>query len=118
MDDGSALRTTLRTWRHEAGMSLRELGAAAGLDYTYLSKIESGKAGPPSTRKLLDLARALGRSDEEAWDLVRRAQEVQLSMGEIRAILRRYPEVAALLRRLKERPLSPHEVKVIRTLLD
>ena len=55
----------LRDLRMQAGLSLRELGDKAGIDPTYISKIESGAKPPPSKKVILRLAQALDVNEEE-----------------------------------------------------
>lgn len=51
----------LREIRRDKGLTLRGLAEAAGLDFTYLSKIENGKVGYlPAAETIRDLAQALG----------------------------------------------------------
>jgi len=50
----------LRELRQEKGMTLRTLAEAAGVDFTYLSKIENDKIGYlPGAETIRDLAQAL-----------------------------------------------------------
>jgi transcriptional regulator with XRE-family HTH domain len=64
----------LRRLRHEAGLTLRGLAEAAGLDFTYLSKIENGRvAYTPSTAKIRALAGALGADELELLELAGKA---------------------------------------------
>ncbi len=50
----------LREFRLEKGMTLRALAEAAGVDFTYLSKIENDKVGYlPGVETIRDLAEAL-----------------------------------------------------------
>jgi transcriptional regulator with XRE-family HTH domain len=50
----------LRELRQERGLTLRTLADAAGVDFTYLSKIENGKAGYlPGVETIRELAQAL-----------------------------------------------------------
>src|SRR4030095_9726119 len=50
----------LRELRQARGMTLRALAEAAGVDFTYLSKIENGRAGYlPGAETIRDLAQAL-----------------------------------------------------------
>jgi transcriptional regulator with XRE-family HTH domain len=51
----------LRELRLNKGMTLRALAEAAGVDFTYLSKIENDKVGYlPGAETIRDLAQALG----------------------------------------------------------
>ena len=50
----------LREFRQEKSMTLRALAEAAGVDFTYLSKIENDKVGYlPGAETIRDLAQAL-----------------------------------------------------------
>ena len=55
----------LRELRKRAGLSQRELARRVGIDFTYLSKIESGAMPPPSEKILSRLADALNVGREE-----------------------------------------------------
>ena len=55
----------LRELRTKVGLSLQELGARVGVDFSYLSKIENGVKPPPSKRVILRLAQVLKVSDGE-----------------------------------------------------
>ena len=50
----------LRELRIEKGMTQKELAAKAKIDFTYLSKIETGVMSPPRAKTILALARGLG----------------------------------------------------------
>ena len=55
----------LRELRKEAGMSQREVAQKVGVDFTYLSKIESGVMSPPSEKVITKLARVLDANRDE-----------------------------------------------------
>jgi transcriptional regulator with XRE-family HTH domain len=61
---------TLARYRDEAGLSQRELGAAIGLDYTQLNKIEHGHRPPLRAKYMKPLVRALRLEREQADNLV------------------------------------------------
>ncbi|MBL8792702.1 MAG: helix-turn-helix transcriptional regulator [Planctomycetia bacterium] len=64
----------LRQLRISKGFTLRTLAEAAGVDFTFLSKIENGKPGyQPGADTIRALAAALG---EHALDLLRLADKV------------------------------------------
>jgi transcriptional regulator with XRE-family HTH domain len=64
----------LRELRTAKGLTLRALAEAAGVDFTYLSKIETGKAGyEPAADTIRALAAALG---EDSLDLLQLAGKV------------------------------------------
>ena len=54
----------LRQWRIQAGLSLRELAARVGVNFTSLSKIENGTARPPSEDVIHRLATVLSADEE------------------------------------------------------
>lgn len=51
----------LREWRKEAKMSQRELAEHAGINHTYLSKVETGTLLPPSEKAIEAMAAATGK---------------------------------------------------------
>jgi transcriptional regulator with XRE-family HTH domain len=54
------LGSRLRELRQKKGMTLRAVADAAGVDFTYLSKIENGRAGyMPGAETIRDLAQVL-----------------------------------------------------------
>jgi transcriptional regulator with XRE-family HTH domain len=55
----------LRELRKSTGMSQREVADKVGIDFTYLSKIESGTMLPPSEKVIRKLADALGGDKDE-----------------------------------------------------
>lgn len=57
--------TRLRELRKQANMSQRALASKVGIDFTYLSKIESGIMPPPSEKVITKLARVLGANKDE-----------------------------------------------------
>ena len=54
----------LKTYRKKRDISQRELSAAVGIDYTYISKIENGKADPPSEEAIIKIAETLGEDPD------------------------------------------------------
>ena len=55
----------LRKLRNQAGMTQRELAARVNIDFSYLSKIESGVVPPPSEKVISQLAEALNADKDE-----------------------------------------------------
>jgi len=53
----------LRALRKEKRMTQKELAQMAGIDFTYLSKIETGVMDPPRAKNILALAKALNVDD-------------------------------------------------------
>jgi transcriptional regulator with XRE-family HTH domain len=68
MHDGFGAK--LRELRQEKGMTLRALAEAAGVDFTYLSKIENDRLDySPGVETIRDLAQALGVEPMELLQL-------------------------------------------------
>jgi len=55
----------LRQLRNQAGMTQRELAERVNIDFSYLSKIESGVVPPPSEKVISQLAEALNADKDE-----------------------------------------------------
>ena len=55
----------LRELRKKAGLSQRGLGDKVNVDFTYISKIESGAKPPPSKKVIIKLATILNIDEEE-----------------------------------------------------
>lgn len=103
----------LRELRKERGLTLRALAEAVGVDFTYLSKIENGKAGYlPGADTIRALAEAL---EADPLELLKLADKVPPEMerfasnAHARRFLQRAQEIAspddwdALLKVLEER---------------
>lgn len=60
----------VRALRRERGLTQRRLAEQAGVDFTYLSKIENDRLEhTPSVRTLLQIARALGADELDLMEL-------------------------------------------------
>lgn len=55
----------LRELRKQTGMSQREVASKVKIDFTYLSKIESGVMPPPSEKVIMKLAKVLNADKDE-----------------------------------------------------
>ena len=55
----------LRELRKQAGLTQRELADRVNVDFSYLSKIESGAVPPPSEKVILQLVEALNADKDE-----------------------------------------------------
>jgi len=62
----------LRELRKQAGLSQRELADKVGVNFTYLSKIESGAMPPPSEKVILKLVEVLNADKDELMTLARK----------------------------------------------
>jgi PGF-pre-PGF domain-containing protein len=63
--DANQFGVRLRDLRKKAGLTQRELAEKVGVDFTYLSKIESGAMPPPSEKVIILLAEALNANKDE-----------------------------------------------------
>jgi len=105
----------VKAWRDEADLSLRELARKVNIDFTQLSKIETGALGPPSDDQVRALAMALGRSEADVNELLTLARQTNIPQAEVRSVLIQSPEVVgALLRRIQQKPLNAEEAAYIR----
>lgn len=59
----------MRELRKQANISQRALASEVGIDFTYLSKIESGIMPPPSEKVIIKLARVIGANKDELTTL-------------------------------------------------
>jgi transcriptional regulator with XRE-family HTH domain len=102
--------TLLRQKRNEAGLSQRELGRLADVDFSYISKLENDRIPAPAIATIYRLAEALG------CDV-----EVLLSAGkkvpiELRDTLSQ-PEALRFLREASRLRLSPMDWEALVTRL-
>ena len=103
----------LRDLRKRAGLSQRELAEAAGIDFTYLSKIENSRVEPPAEQTLRLLAH---RVDADPDDLLARARKMPRDLKQL--VAQSSPEKALLLRRIAQTDLTPERVRRLLRLLD
>jgi transcriptional regulator with XRE-family HTH domain len=102
----------LRQLRTDLGLTLRDLARDAGVNHTYLSKIENGRLEhTPSIRTLQALAKAL-RVDEL------KLMEAADKLPPILAPFMATPEGVRFLRRAGEKAQSPQEWKDLLGYLD
>lgn len=79
--------------------SLRQVAARAGIQPTYLSKLERGELDPPSEKTTLALARELGEDPDVMLALAGKVST------ELQAIIRKHPKAfAELIRELNNTP--------------
>lgn len=65
----SKFGTRLREIRKKNEMSQREVASKVNIDFTYLSKIESGVMSPPSEKVITKLAKVLNADRDELMNL-------------------------------------------------
>lgn len=100
----------LKQYRNRAGLTQRQLAEKAGLDFTYVSKIENGKVPPPTRDTVEALAKQLKLSDAEHLEFVALAGTIPIDME--RWVVAQ-PRARYLYRSLRERlrdlPLDEQE---------
>lgn len=96
----SEFATYLRSLRKRREQTLRDLGEAAGIDFTYLSKIENDQVPVPSVDAIHRLARALKASGAEVGELIRTSDARRVDDKKTEVQPRQSPEEAMLLRRI------------------
>lgn len=104
MENGFGQR--VRDLRLARRISLRRLAGIVGIDFTYLSKIENGKARPPSNEVIEKLARELNVDQEDLFALAAR-----VSQADLRREVEKNPGVGALMRALQSGSLSQSQVE-------
>lgn len=62
----------LKKKRKEAGLTQRELADRAGVDFSYISKIENGRLPPPAADTLVQLCKIMHVPPEELLALMRK----------------------------------------------
>ncbi|MHB1000800.1 MAG: helix-turn-helix domain-containing protein [Armatimonadota bacterium] len=62
----------IRELRKQKDLSLRQLAEDAGIDFTYLSKVETNKIPPPSEEAITRLAKVLGADVDELLSLAKK----------------------------------------------
>ncbi len=72
----------LREKRRAAGLSQRELAKRAGLDFSYISKVENGRHPPPAADTVVQLCSILNTPPEEMLALIGKIpQQVQQAVS-------------------------------------
>jgi len=97
-DERSDFANYLRSLRKRRELTLRELGTAAGIDFTYLSKIENDQVPVPSFDAIHRLARALEANRSDLNRLIALSDELRKKPIAVGA--GQVPEEAMLLRRI------------------
>jgi len=98
----------LREIRWSKGLNQKDLARQAGIDVTYLSKVETGKMDPPAENTVRRLASAL---DEEPTELLVLAKKIP---SDVREIVTASPEVSYFLRTAKEQDWGPTQWSQLR----
>lgn len=94
---------TLKTIRRAKGISQRELASKAGVDFSYISKVENDRLAPPSAETIIKLSQIL---DVPSEVLLSKSGKVS---SEIKDILSSSPEAIRFLNEAKELKLTGKE---------
>lgn len=94
----------LRQHRLRVGKTQQELADAMEVDFTYVSKIEKGKAPPPARDRIDAAARFLKLSEEEEIDLLLLADKVP---ADVQKWVLETPRAVSLYRKIRD--TSPRE---------
>lgn len=86
---------TLRELRKHRGLNQKALADIAGIDFTYLSKVENDRTPPPSEPVIRAMAEAL---DTDADELIRLAGKVP---SDLTQLLLAHPEAMKYLRAME-----------------
>ena len=100
MDAQMTFGAYIKAARIKAKVSQRDLAERAGIDFTYLSKIENGRMAPPSEETIRKIADILG---EDAEQLIILADKIP---SNYKQVLQSNPKVPMLLRTLGQNPLT------------
>lgn len=107
----SEFGSRIRQLRREKGLTQRDLASKIGLDFTYLSKIETGALPPPSEAAIARIAGALGSENDYLLAVARKIPT------DLPRILQDLPvEAAILVRRLKD--ITPTQYAKILAIVD
>ncbi|MDF2660857.1 MAG: transcriptional regulator, family [Paenibacillus sp.] len=99
----------LRQLRKNKKVTQRQLADWVGIDFTYISKIESGTMDPPAEDKIIRIAEVLGAEPEE---LILTAKKVPTSFQKL---IVENKEVPVFLRKASD--LSPAQWKKIQDII-
>ena len=95
----------LRELRKAKGLTQKDLADEVEIDFTYLSKIETGSAPPPAEKTIHELARVLKADAEE---LILLAGKVPKVLGEV---VTGSSTVSGLLRAMKDKEFTEEELQ-------
>ncbi|MBN2572566.1 MAG: helix-turn-helix transcriptional regulator [Ignavibacteriales bacterium] len=94
---------TLKTIRRSKGISQRELASKAGVDFSYISKVENDRLAPPSAETIIKLSQIL---DVPSELLLSKSGKVS---SEIKDILSSSPEAIRFLNEARQLNLTGKE---------
>ncbi len=102
---GQLFGPLFREKRRKAGLTQRQLAERAGLDYSYISKIENGRLPPPAADTIVVLCQVLGLTPDELLAITGK-----IPSG-VQQMLSASPAAQAFLREAKKQGLSDEQWK-------
>lgn len=103
----------LREFRKRVPLTQRQLADAIDVDFTYISKIESGGAPPPARDRIGTAAKVLKLSPAETDELFHLAEKIPTNVTDFVA---KQPATQRLLRSIREVPAS-EQAKLLEDLI-
>lgn len=100
----------LKAFRLEKEISQRKLAELVGIDFTYISKIESGTMDPPAEDKIIKMAEVLGEDPDIMLVAAKKVPK------ELQKIITENKEIPVFLRRASN--LSSNQWEEIRRIID
>lgn len=94
----------LKEKRKEKGLSQRKLASLVGVNFSYISKIESDTLPPPSDECLKKIAIALDLDNKEVTIIARRIPE------EVKEIIIDYPHMMDIVKFIKEKNITFEQI--------
>jgi transcriptional regulator with XRE-family HTH domain len=89
--------TVLRRMRQAKGLTQRAIARAIGMDFSYFSRLETGRFNSLPTRETIEkIAAAMSCTDEETAELLAAAGRISVEMQERPALRRLYRTAAQL----------------------
>ena len=104
----------LRAYRLRVRQTQDDLAKAMGVDFTYVSKIENGRAPPPKRNRIERAAQFLGLSQEEEIDLLLLAQKLP---SDVQDWALDQPRAVALYRSIKK-AAPQHQEEILDELIE
>jgi transcriptional regulator with XRE-family HTH domain len=93
----------LKQARQAKGLSQRELAAQAGVDFTYISKLENDRLSPPAIETIGKLSEILEAPEEVLMSAAGKLND------DVREVLAGSPEAVKFLNQLKDMNLTSAE---------
>ena len=106
----------LNELRKKRGLTLRQLGTEAGIDHTYLSKIENDLVGVPSVNAIYKLAAALEAKPDQLDQMMRLSDKLRDKPIEVSP--NRSKEEGLLLQRIYAGAVNRTQAREMLSLID